>query len=60
MDSFLSKAGSFWNTILIDMKSFPDVSKQSVKSKTISKSFYKKKNLLGVSNLFRSFIPDKL
>ena len=42
------------------MNFFPDVSKQSLKPQTISESFYKKKNLLGVSNLFRNFMPDKL
>ena len=47
------------NTILLNMNSLPDIYKQSVKSQTISKSFYKKKILLAVSNLFRSFIHDK-
>ena len=47
------------NTILLNMNSFPDISKQSVKSQTIFKSFYKK-NILLVPNLFRSFIHDKL
>ena len=42
------------------MNSFPDTSKESVKSQIISKSLYKKKKLLVVSNLRRSFMPNKL
>ena len=43
------------------MNSFSGISKQSVKSQTVFESFYKKKSLLAVSNLFRSFItPGKL
>ena len=60
MEFILKKTGSCRNIILLNMKSFPDIYKQYVKSQTISKIFYKKNVSLAVSNLFRSFILGKL